>query len=108
MSNLSNHYITDIGTSFTDLYTCILDYSIISGLTISNKLNQEIKINVRVIDNTNIITSYLVNNSKISSNTSLALCGDLMKIVLKNNDKIDIKSSIINSVDVNMSIIEGT
>lgn len=105
-----NEYAIDVGTSWTELYAMSGDnitYSVISGMTIANKKLNEILIDVRIVDSTNLTTAYLCVNSKLSVGSSLCLAGDLQKIILKSGDSIEISSNENTSVDVVMSIIEN-
>lgn len=104
-----NAYSIDVGTSFVELYAPAgeVTWSIISGMTIANKKLNEILVDVRIIDSTNLVTAYLCVNSKLSVGSSLALAGDLQKIILKPGDSIEIKSNEVDSIDVYMNAIEN-
>lgn len=104
-----NKYALDVGTSFVELYgpSGEVTYSIVVGFTISNKMLNEILIDVRVIDSTNVTTAYLCSDSKLSVGSTLMLAGDLQKIILKPGDTIEIKSNEVASVDVSMAVMEN-
>ena len=104
-----NAYSIDVGTSFVELYAPAgeVTWAIISGMTIANKKLNEILVDVRIIDSTNLVTAYLCVNSKLSVGSSLALAGDLQKIILKPGDSIEIKSNEVDSIDVYMNAIEN-
>lgn len=104
-----NKYALDVGTSFIELYgtSGTVTYSIITGMTISNKKLNEILIDVRIIDSNNIMTAYLIINSKLSVGSTLLLAGNLQKIILKPGDTIEISSNEVASVDVTMAVIEN-
>ena len=110
MANLfKNKSVDNIGTSFITLYDCNNDdipYIIIAGMTISNKILNEITISVRIVDSTNLVTAYLLTDSKLSVGSSLAFAGDLQKIILKKGDKMEMNCSEADASLVNMSIIE--
>lgn len=105
-----NKYDMGIGTTYKTVYggpTGEITYSVISSMTIANKKLNEILIDVRIIDSTNLVTAYLVLNSKLSVGSSLALAGSLQKLILKPGDSIQVRSNEAASIDVTMSLVEN-
>ena len=104
-----NSYSLNIGTSFIKVLECGEEksYSVISGMTIANKKLNEIQVTVRIIDSTNLVTAYLISDSKLSVGSSLALCGDLQKLVLKNGDSLEVMANESDAVDVMISYIDN-
>ena len=105
-----NSYALDVGTTFVELYECTGDegfYSIVTGMTISNKKLNEVLVDVRIVDATNLITAYLIKDSKLSVGSTLALAGDIQNLVLKIGDKIEVACNETTALDVSMSIMEN-
>ena len=104
-----NSYALDVGTSFVELYAASGEglYAIITGMTISNKKLNEVLVDVRIVDSTNVVTAYLIADSKLSPGSTLALAGDIQNLVLKDGDSIEVACNETAALDVTLSIMEN-
>lgn len=80
--------------------------STVIGVNVSNIVNQNVYVDVIIGDDSKPTTAYLIKGLLILPNSNAVLVGGEQKIVLESNDYITVASSVDNSVDVVVSVLE--
>lgn len=108
MANTFKNSISgSIGTSGTVIYQTPLNtVSTVIGVSLSNTIPNNIGITVNITDSSENKTASLASNTLLTGHSSLILVGGEQKIVLEENDFLSVTSSIDNSVDVIISVLE--
>jgi hypothetical protein len=78
------------------------------GVNVSNAASQNISISVMARDVSADKTVYLVKDALIVQGSSTVLIGGEQKLVLETNDYLTVTSSLANSADVIISVLELT
>jgi hypothetical protein len=110
MANVfKNSVINSIGTSGVKVYEApSLTTSTIIGLNIANAVSNNISVSAMVRDNTGNKTAYLVKDAIVVAGSTTVLFGGEQKLVLKSGDFLSVTSSLSNSADVIVSVLELT
>jgi hypothetical protein len=110
MANYFKNSITgSIGTTGVITYqTPAATTTTVIGLSVANVATQNISVSVMVRDNSLNKTVYLVKDALIVQGSSTVLIGGEQKIVLETNDFLSVTSSLANSADVVISVLELT
>lgn len=93
---------SSIGTGPTEVFTAITK-TLLMGCNVSNITSFKIPFSVTVVNQQSSTT--IVSGMEIDGHTSLELVKG--KIVLGVGDKLIVKSSIENSIDIIVSVLEG-
>ena len=97
------------GTGGLSVYTCPAATSAtVIGVNVANILTQNIQVDVEITDDSESVTKYLVKGATIPQGSSTILVGGEQKVVLEANDSITVTSTVDNSVDVVVSVLEIT
>lgn len=97
------------GTGGLSVYTCPAATSAtVIGVNVANILTQNIQVDVQITDDSATVTKYLVKGATIPQGSSTILVGGEQKVVLEANDSITVTSTVDNSVDVVVSVLEIT
>lgn len=107
-NNFSRKLSQNVGTANATIGSYTVGAGVqttVIGLSLSNKTDQQVHANVRLIDNATTSTSIITTGPIPPGGTMVAVGGD-QKIVLTNGDSISVQSNVANSVDVVMSILE--
>jgi hypothetical protein len=110
MANVFKNSVTgSIGTSGVKVYeTPSLTTSTIIGLNIANAVSNNISVSAMVRDNTGNKTAYLVKDAIVVAGSTTVLFGGEQKLVLKSGDFLSVTSSLANSADIIVSVLELT
>jgi hypothetical protein len=96
-----------IGTSLTSIYTCPSNTVVtLIGLTIANVHTDNIKVSVKLDDDSTGNEVFIVKNAPVPVGGALNVAGGNMKLVLQENDVIKVQSDVASSADVIMSYLE--
>ena len=110
MANIfTNRFKPSIGTANTTVYQApIATSSTVIGLSIANRTTSNtITISAYVLDSSNAYTqTYIVNNATVPIGGTIVVVGGDQKLVLKANDSIQVTSSVTNSADCILSVLE--
>ena len=110
MANIfTNRFKPSIGTANTTVYQApIATSSTVIGLSIANRTTSNtITISAYVLDSSNSYTAtYIVNNATVPIGGTIVVVGGDQKLVLKANDSIQVTSSVTNSADCILSVLE--
>jgi hypothetical protein len=110
MANAFKNSITgSIGTIGAKVYeTPAKTSTTVIGVGVANVNSQNISVSVMVRDNSANKTVYVVKDSLILPGSSNVLVGGEQKLVLEAGDFLSVTSSLANSADVIVSVLEIT
>lgn len=108
MANVFKNSVTgSIGTSSTKVYEAPTDTTTtVIGVSVANILNENISVDVIVTDSSEAKTSHLVKNALLTEGGSQVIVGGEQKLVLETGDYISVVSTVTDSVDVVVSVLE--
>lgn len=108
MANTFKNSITgSVGTtSFTAYSVPLATTSTLIGLNVSNIVETNINIDVKINDNSTSNNRFLVKGALITPGASLVLVGGDQKVVLEAEDSVEVVSSESGSADVIVSVLE--
>lgn len=108
-NNFKNAKAVNVGTTWVTVYTAGAGITATAiGLSLSNKLATSINVQMRLRDNSDA-GAYVMAigvDSPIEPGAALVPLGGDQKLVLEENDSLEVLSSDANSLDVLMSILE--
>lgn len=108
-NNFRNALKPSIGTSNTTVYQVPSgSQATVIGLSIANRTTANtISVSAYILDSSNSYGAvYLVNNATVPLGGALVAIGGDQKVVLKANDSIQVVSSVANSADAVLSVLE--
>jgi hypothetical protein len=110
MANFFKNSITgSIGTTGVTVYQVpAATTTTVIGVNIANVATQNISVSVMVRDSSANKTVYLVKDAIIVQGSTAVLIGGEQKIVLESTDFLSVTSSLANSADVIISVLELT
>jgi hypothetical protein len=110
MANFFRNSITgSIGTTGVITYqTPTATTTTVIGLNVANVATQNISVSVMARDSSLNKTVYFVKDAIIVQGSTAILIGGEQKIVLEANDFLSVTSSLANSADVIISVLELT
>ena len=110
MANTFKNSITgSIGTNGVKVYEVPAGTSTtVIGVGVANVNSQNISVSVMVRDTSANKTVYVVKDSLIMPGSSNVLVGGEQKLVLESTDFLSVTSSLANSADVIVSVLEIT
>ncbi len=110
MANVFKNSITgSIGTTGVKVYeTPSATSTTVIGVGVANVNTNNISVSVMVRDNSANKTVYVVKDSLILPGSSNVLVGGEQKLVLEAGDFLSVTSSLANSADVIVSVLEIT
>jgi hypothetical protein len=101
-----NKVIKDIGTVPVDVYeTDASTRATVIGLSITNLTQSFVYVDVIIYDDTSV-AGYYLKDTVLPANTALRVVNQGEKLILAANNKIQVRSSVTDSVDVVMSFVE--
>jgi len=108
MANTFKNSITgSVGTSpFTVYTTPVATSTTVIGLNVSNIVETNINVDIKVNDNSTSENRFLIKNALITPESSLVAVGGDQKVVLEAEDTIEVTSSQSGSADVIVSVLE--
>ena len=108
MANTFKNSISgSIGTTETTVYTVpALATTTVIGVSVSNRVQENINVDVRMYDDDASKDVYLCSGSLIPPGSNLILVGGDQKVVLEQNDYLTLKSDTASSADIIISVLE--
>lgn len=102
-----NALVKNIGTAVTSVYTCPANTSAtIIGLSLANTTTSSVIASIQVESPTFATTVYMVKGFTLDVATAAVPIGGEQKLVLVAGDIVKVTSSVTNSVDVILSVLE--
>ena len=110
MANAFKNSITgSVGTTGVKVYeTPSATSTTVIGVSIANSVSQNISVSVMMRDTSANKAVYLVKDALVMPGSSNVLVGGEQKLVLEATDFISVTSSLANSADVIVSVLEIT
>jgi hypothetical protein len=110
MANIFRNSITgSVGTNGVIAYQVpAATTTTVIGVNVANASNQNISVSVMARDTSGNKTVYLVKDALIVQGSSTILIGGEQKLVLETSDFLSVTSSLANSADVIVSVLELT
>ena len=110
MANTFKNSITgSIGTTGVKVYEVpSATTTTVIGVNVANAASQNISVSVMARDTSGNKTVYLVKDALIVQGSSTVLIGGEQKLVLETSDFLSVTSSLANSADVIVSVLELT
>ena len=108
MANVFKNSVTgSIGTSSTKVYEApSLTTTTVIGVSVANIVNENASVDVSITDDSETKTAYLVKNGLVTEGGSLVVVGGEQKVVLETGDYISVVSTVADSIDVVVSVLE--
>jgi hypothetical protein len=104
-----NSIAGSIGTTGVKVYeTPSQTSTTVIGVSVANVSSQNIAVSVMLRDTSGNKTVYLVKDMMVMPGSSNVLVGGEQKVVLEATDFISVTSSLANSADVTVSVLEIT
>jgi multisubunit Na+/H+ antiporter MnhE subunit len=101
-----NKVVKEIGVLPVDIYeTDASTRATIIGMSLTNLTQSFVYVDVLVQDDTSV-TGYYLKETLLPANTSLRVVATGEKLIVAPSNKIQVRSSIDDSVDVVMSFVE--
>ena len=108
MANTFKNSISgSIGVTETTVYTTpALTTSTVLGISVANVESSNISVSVKIYDSSASTDVFLVKNALISPGSNLVLVGGEQKVVLEPADYLTLESSVADSADIVVSVLE--
>jgi hypothetical protein len=101
-----NKVVKQIGIEPVDVYeTDASTRATVIGLSLTNLTSSFVYVDVLVSDDTSV-TGYYLKETLLPANTSLRVVATGEKLIIAPSNKIQVRSSVSDSVDVVMSYVE--
>jgi multisubunit Na+/H+ antiporter MnhE subunit len=101
-----NKVVKDVGTVPVDIYeTDASTRATVIGLSLTNLTQSFVYVDVLLQDDTSV-TGYYLRSTLLPANTSLRVVSTGEKLIIAQSNKLQVRSSIDDSVDVIASIVE--
>lgn len=106
-NTFKNSISGSIGNTETTVYTTpVATTTTVIGVAISNRVQQDINIDVKMYDNSASKNIYLCSGSLVPETSNLVLVGGEQKLVLEENDYLTLSSNVADSADIVISVLE--
>ena len=107
MANTFKNSISgSIGTTETTVYTATGVTATVIGVSVANRVQQNINIDVRMYDASTSKNVVLCSGSLIPPGSNIVLVGGEQKVVLEDSDYLTLSSNIAGSADIVVSVLE--
>jgi hypothetical protein len=106
-NTFKNYFLKNAGTALANVYApAISTQATVIGLSIGNTTASPITANVVVVSGAT--THFMVQNATISNGGALVPIGGDQKLVLEFGDYLQVQTSVNNSADCILSVLEIT
>jgi hypothetical protein len=107
MANTFKNSISgSIGTTETTVYTATGVTATVIGVSVANRVQQNINIDVRLYDASTSKNVVLCSGSLIPPGSNIVLVGGEQKVVLEDSDYLTLRSNTAGSADIVVSVLE--
>lgn len=102
-----NRISGSIGVTETTIYTApIATTTTVIGVAVSNRLQSNILVDVKLIESGSLNTAFLCTGSLIPPGSNIILVGGEQKVVMESGDRLTLKSNVASSADIVLSALE--
>jgi hypothetical protein len=107
MANTFKNSISgSIGTTETTVYTATGVTATVIGVSVANRIQQNINIDVKMYDSSTSKNIVLCSGSLIPPGSNIVLVGGEQKVVLEASDYLTLRSNTALSADIVVSVLE--
>jgi hypothetical protein len=102
-----NRISGSIGATETNIYTTpVATTTTVIGVAVSNRLQSNILVDVKLIESGSLNTAFLCTGSLIPPGSNIILVGGEQKVVLETGDRLTLRSNVASSADIVLSALE--
>jgi hypothetical protein len=102
-----NRISGSIGTTETTIYTTpAVTTTTVIGVAVSNRLQSNILVDVKLTESGGSNIAYLCTGSLIPPGSNIILVGGEQKVVLETGDSLSLRSNVASSADIIVSALE--
>jgi hypothetical protein len=105
-NTFKNSISASIGTTETTVYTATGVTATVIGVSVANRIQSNINVDVRMYDSSTSKNVVLCSGSLIPPGSNIVLVGGEQKVVLESTDYLTLESSVAASADVIVSVLE--
>jgi len=105
-NTFKNSISASIGTSETTVYTATGVTATVIGVSVANRVQQNINVDVRMYDDSSSKNIVLCSGSLIPPGSNIVLVGGEQKVVLEASDYLTLTSNVASSADIVVSVLE--
>ena len=107
MANTFKNSISgSIGITETTVYTATGVTATVIGVSVANRIQQTINIDVKMYDSSTSKNIVLCSGSLIPPGSNIVLVGGEQKVVLEASDYLKLRSNTAGSADIVVSVLE--
>ena len=105
-NTFKNSISASIGTTETTVYTATGVTATVIGVSVANRIQSNINIDVKMYDSSTSKNIVLCSGSLIPPGSNIVLVGGEQKVVLEASDYLTLRSNIASSADIVVSVLE--
>ena len=105
-NTFKNSISASIGTTETTVYTATGVTATVIGVSVANRIQSNINVDVRMYDSSTSKNVVLCSGSLIPPGSNIVLVGGEQKVVLEASDYLTLRSNIASSADIVVSVLE--
>ena len=107
MANTFKNSISgSLGTTETTVYTAVGVTATIIGVAVSNVVTSSINVDIKLYDDSAAKSAYVIKSALVPAGSNLVLVGGEQKLVLESSDYLTVSSSLNDSTDIIVSVLE--
>lgn len=102
-----NRISGSIGATETTIYTTpVATTTTVIGVAVSNRLQSNILVDVKLVESGSLNTAFLCTGSLIPPGSNIILVGGEQKVVMESGDRLTLRSNVASSADIVLSALE--
>ena len=105
-NTFKNSISSSLGTTETTVYAAIGVTATIIGVAVSNVVTSSINVDIKMYDNSAAKSAYVIKSALVPAGSNLVLVGGEQKLVLESSDYLTVSSSLNDSTDIIISVLE--
>lgn len=105
-NTFKNSISASIGTTETTVYTATGVTATVIGVSVANRVQQNVNVDVRMYDASTSKNVVLCSGSLIPPGSNIVLVGGEQKVVLEASDYLTLRSNVASSADIVVSVLE--
>lgn len=105
-NTFKNSISASIGTTETTVYTATGVTATVIGVSVANRIQSNINVDVRMYDSSASKNIVLCSGSLIPPGSNIVLVGGEQKVVLEASDYLTLRSNNAGSADIVVSVLE--
>jgi hypothetical protein len=105
-NTFKNSISASIGTTETTVYTATGVTATVIGVSVANRIQSNINIDVKMYDSSTSKNIVLCSGSLIPPGSNIVMVGGEQKVVLEASDYLTLRSNTAGSADIVVSVLE--